>query len=91
MIYVVSYLLNPKRDASQLLTEIQSPPVGWCHYLDDTWLIATNETAQAVYNRLSKYLVNTDMILIIEMKPDANYFGLLPEDAWDWIEQQKYR
>ena len=91
MIYVVSYLLNPKRDASQLLTEIQRPPVGWCHYLDDTWLITTSETAQDIYNRLSKYLVNTDRILIVEMKPNARYFGFLPKDAWDWIEQHKYR
>lgn len=90
MIYVVSYLLNPKRDASALLAELQYPSVGWCHYLDDTWLIATNETADALYNRLAKHLLNTDMILIIEFKPNASYRGFLPKDAWDWIEQHKY-
>ena len=86
MIYVVSYLLNPKRDATNLLTELQRPPRGWCHYLDDTWLIATNETANELYNRLLPYLIPSDYILIIQMKPDADYFGYLPNDTWTWIQ-----
>jgi hypothetical protein len=89
MIYVVSYLIDPKRDITELLTEMKQPPAGWCHYLDDTWLLATKESATEIYNRLAKHLVKTDWILIIEMKPNASYFGFLPKDAWEWIDKYK--
>lgn len=91
MIYIVSYTLNPKRDVSNFLKELQIPSVGWCHYLDETWLISTSETATDLYNRLSRHLVEADYILIVQMKPDASYWGRLPKPAWDWIEQQKHK
>ena len=89
MIYIVAYSLNPRRDVSSLLTELQKPPAGWCHYLDETWLIATSETATQLHDRLRLHLVQTDYVIVVQMKPDAEYYGWLPKEAWDWIEQHK--
>ena len=89
MIYVVSYLLNPKRDISNLLTELQNPVTGWCHYLDDTWLISTKETAKQIYERMGKHLTVKDRLLIMQIKPYSEYYGQLPKEAWDWIQKQR--
>ncbi len=87
MLYVVSYTLQPPRIILPLVTELQSNP-DWAHYLDSTWLIATTETAQQLYERLGKHLTVLDFILIIEIKRNSSRFGYLPKDAWEWLDQR---
>lgn len=84
MIYVVSYTLRPKRDAASLVEELKRS-VGWAHNIDETWLVATKESAQQLYTRLSPFLSQTDSILIAELTRNATYQGWLPKETWDWI------
>ncbi len=86
MIYIVSYTLRPKRDATKIINALKASG-GWAHYLDETWLISTQESAQELYNRLVPAFQKADSILIVAFKPDANYQGWLPQDAWDWVKQ----
>lgn len=88
MLYVVTYTLKPKRDATTLITELQNSP-GWWHYLDDTWLIATHETREQLWGRIAKKFIKTDRILIVQVTPDARYWGWLPQEAWDWLDQHQ--
>jgi hypothetical protein len=57
----------------------------WWHFLDATWLVCTNETAEQISARLRPHLGKADNLLVIEVRKDAN--GWLPKGAWDWINQ----
>ena len=84
MLYVVSYTLEPARVNMSLITELQGSP-DWAHYLDSTWLIATNETAEDLSARIRTHLNAADLLLVVEIKQGSTKQGWLPKDAWDWI------
>jgi len=87
MIFVVSYTLNPPRANLPLIIELQQSP-DWAHYLDTTWLVATNENAGELYERLRGHFAKSDSLLIVEVRAAAQYFGWLPRDAWNWLAQR---
>jgi hypothetical protein len=59
---------------------------GWCHYLGSTWLIATEESANQLYDRLAPHLdKEEDSILVIQAGTEMQ--GWLPKPAWKWINQ----
>ena len=81
MVYVVSYdLRKPGQDYKGLFDELEASP-SWWHYLESTWLIATSESANELYNRLRKHLDGGDSILIIQAGTDMQ--GWLPKKAWE--------
>ena len=88
MLYLVTYTLRPSRDATSIITELQKSP-RWWHYLDDTWLISTTESALELWNRVAKSFQTSDNILIVEFTPSAYYRGWLPKEAWDWIDKHR--
>jgi len=84
-VFVVSYdLRQPDRDYSGLFDELKKSPAWW-HYLESTWLISTNETANQLYKRLRPHIDNNDLILVIEAGRDRQ--GWLPKKAWEWIQK----
>jgi hypothetical protein len=84
-VYVVSYQLGDKKSHIGLFEQLKASPAWW-HYLNFTWLIATEENAKQLYNRLKPHLDEVeDSILVIEAGTDRQ--GWLPEKAWDWIRQ----
>ena len=90
MMYVVSYTLNPKRDATPILVELQRSPEWW-HYLDETWLISTYETVTQLHARIIPRFIATDRVLIVQVTSQASYQGWLPKDAWDWFRERRYK
>ena len=84
MIYTVSYTLNPKRDATALLVELQKFGK-WIHAIDDTWIIGTDESSLVLWNRLAPYFEKTDRVLVAEFPTNASYQGWLTQEAWDWL------
>lgn len=56
----------------------------WWHYLSSAWLIATPNTPQILYTAVAPHLTSSDFILILPVT--RPYWGILPKDAWDWIE-----
>jgi len=86
MVYVVSYdLRKPGQDYKGLFDALQASP-SWWHYLESTWLIATSENANELYNRLWAHLDRDDSILVIQAGADRQ--GWLPKKAWEWIERE---
>jgi hypothetical protein len=55
----------------------------WWHYLSSTWLIATNQTPQQLYEVVVRHITTNDSLLIAPLRKP--YWGYLPKDAWDWI------
>ncbi len=87
MVINVTYdLKKPGQDYMALIEELKKLGAWW-HYLASTWLIETTLTPNQVWDRIGKYLDKNDFILIIEMKKGTatGSQGLLPKDAWDWI------
>jgi hypothetical protein len=83
--FAVNYDLKaPGRDYTGLYDAIKKSPTWW-HYLESTWLISTNETAEGVWNQISTHIDKNDSVLIIEVRRDHQ--GWLPKEAWDWINQ----
>lgn len=81
--YSINYDLKaPGRNYQGLYDEIKKSQLWW-HYLESTWIIITNETPDAVWNRLSSQIDKNDFLLIIEVRDRCQ--GWLPKDAWDWI------
>ena len=89
MMYVVSYKLSSKRDMSALFNEFQKPPSGWAHHLDDTWFVATQETAEQLFNRVSPFFDSRDFYVIVKVWASPNDIaaaqGLMPKTFWDWF------
>lgn len=85
MLYLVTYTLNPSRDATKVISTLQESPY-WAHYMDDAWLISTRETIDQLYSRIIPSFIKTDRIIIV---PITQYKGWLPQEAWDWIKEKQ--
>jgi len=81
-VYIVSYELGKKKNYIGLYEQLKASP-GWWHYLDSTWLIATQENANQLCDRLRPHLDKEDKILAIEA--GTEFYGWLPEKSWKWI------
>ena len=82
-VYCVSYDLNKAgQNYSALYNELKASS-SWWHYLDSTWLIATQESAEQLCNRLLRHLDKNDRLLVIKVV--RSYQGFLTEEAWTWI------
>ncbi len=82
-VFCVSYDLNkPGQNYENLIKELKSSKLWW-HYLDSTWLIKTNESANQLSTRIRKHTDSNDQLLVIRVTKD--YSGWLPQKAWDWI------
>lgn len=81
--YAINYDLKiPGRNYSGLYEGIKEYP-RWCHYLESTWLIITDETPKQVWDKLGKNIDKNDYMLIIEVTDKV--YGWLPDSAWKWI------
>ena len=92
MIYAVTYTLQPwfLRDTTNIARELRRLP-NWSHWINNTWLISPYETADGLYERISGHFLTTDRLLIAPFDAVGGYAGWLPKEAWDWIEENKYK
>lgn len=89
MMLLISYDLNsPGQDYSSLHEEIKKAGKWW-HYLESTWIISTHYGPNDLASRLRQHLDDNDYLLIIEVC--KNYQGWLPDDAWEWLNEQNFR
>jgi hypothetical protein len=84
--YLITYnLKTPNWNYTGFFNALQN--IGpWWHYIDSTWIVKSNLTAQQIYSRIAPgFLSTSDFILIIEIKSESK-FGWLPQEAWNWID-----
>jgi hypothetical protein len=84
MIHLVTFTLNPKRDPQSLAAELLTS-ASWMHYVDDTWLVASNESIFAIWDRIAKHTLPTDRVLVVPIPAGTVVWGNMPHDAWTWI------
>lgn len=83
---LVTYdLKTPGRDYASLHESIKQS-TKWWHYLESTWVIATNETVREVSERLRPKIDSNDRLLIVDMT-GREVRGWLPRKAWDWLKE----
>jgi hypothetical protein len=83
MILIITYdLKNPGHNYVPLFEAIKSQGA-WCHYLTATWLLATDNTPEQVYNAICSKIMKSDRLLVATLS--NGYEGWLPKDAWDWL------
>lgn len=86
-LYIITYALKGKKNYIGLYEAIQGYDV-WCHYIESTWIIKTDETPDKIWDRLRPHLDSeSDNLLIVEF--GNSYYGWLPKEAWDWIKNNK--
>jgi len=88
-VYIITYDIKLAwlRNYNPLFKALMSFP-NWMHHMDNTWFIVTNNTPTGIYNKLQPHLFADSRILIAQVT--SSYFGLLSQDAWDWLEKYKH-
>lgn len=71
-------------DYTALSKALQKKPTWWS-YLDRVWIIGTEENASVLWESLKGVFGKNDNVLIVEVAPDADRQGWLPEKAWKWF------
>ncbi len=82
-VYSVNYDLNrPGQNYAGLISELENSP-NWWHFLKPSWLIATFETPEQLWDRISPHIDKSDTVLIIEVV--NRRAGWMSQEAWHWI------
>ncbi len=83
-ILLVTYDLNKPNQDYETLYEILKTASTWWHYLDSTWLLATEETPNQWSEKLKPAIDSNDYLFIVDIT-DQPRQGWLPPKAWEWI------
>lgn len=90
MILAVSYKLTPGRDYTAFYSELKhAPTITWWHYIDNFWLIRTNETPEQLHNRTNPFINQGKDTVFITKIDASNYKAWLPTSAHDWIKANR--
>ena len=88
MMLLVTYSLKvPGRDYGKLYETLKSSR-HWCHYLESTWLIVTDESVEVWRDKLIAVMDENDRLLVADIT-NSQLTGLLPRKAWDWLNRSK--
>lgn len=73
MNYLISYDLNsPGQKYESVCNAITQASTGvWCRPLESVYIIQSNMTAEAIYNRISRYMDRNDYLLITALEGDS--------------------
>ncbi len=82
---LVGYDLNrPGQKYEELIRHLRSHGTWW-HYLDSTWLIATNKTATQLRDEIKRLVDPSDEVLVINVSGDAWASLGLDDAANSWL------
>ncbi|MDT8427242.1 MAG: hypothetical protein RQ757_00580 [Pseudomonadales bacterium] len=85
-VYQVSYDLRKQRNYESLYERLQSYGT-YCHALESTWVIASNQTAAQIRDQLSLVMDADDGLLVTRLQGEAAWLGL-GQRITDWLKQQ---
>ena len=86
MVFAIMYKIDTSiKDYSYLYEKIKSFGP-WMHYFDSIWFVwlPDNKRPKELYDELIPFINGeTDYLFITEVT--SNYYGWLPQGAWEWI------
>lgn len=89
MILIITFAHNnPQKDYTPFFQTIKSNSLQWWHFMESTWIVNTNSSADQLARSLFPHMETTDYLLVARLQRE--YQGWLPNDAWDWLNKQTY-
>lgn len=85
-VYQINYDLRKQRNYDDLYKRIKAYGT-WCHALESTWLIATNQSAVQVRDYLQGAMDKDDGLLVTRLNGEAAWYGLSAEIN-QWLKAQ---
>lgn len=85
MILLVTYDLKQPAASYSYLFAVLKGKDGWAHYMSSTWLVATDESPNELFDQLQPLIFDGDRVLITKLA--GPYHGWLPKKAWQWIKR----
>lgn len=58
------------------------------NFLDNNWLIYTNDNVQDIYNKISNGEFENDLILVMAVNTNT-YWGRLNKAVWAWLKKDR--
>lgn len=87
-IFILSFDRDSVSDISQFHKGITSNPLvkNWFHYIKSSYLLVANTQKASVLAKSLKDVLGDVPFFLMEVNL-SNYWGRLPQKAWDWIER----
>ena len=82
-VLLVTFTIHPPRSYDGLIEELTAGE--WCHHIDYSWFVRTDETAQELWMRLEPHFKSTDRVFIVEVGEERS--GWIPIEGWDWLQR----
>lgn len=83
----VTYDLRaPGRNYASLHSAIKARP-NWCHPLESTWVVVTNESSSELLDDLLGHIDANDGLLVAALTGQAAWYGLAPAVS-NWLKSQ---
>jgi hypothetical protein len=86
VLLVTFSLRNPLKDYDNFFVAVRGNSVQWLHYIEQTCIVTTAYDVHTYAQKLIPYIEITDSLLVTPIEP-FNYQGILPQAAWDWLNQ----
>ena len=88
-VLLITHALNDAdRDYAPFFNAIKSNSAEWWHYLDTTWIVVTDYTADRFARLLYPHMLKTDRLLVVKLQKE--YQGWLDEEAWPWLNEKDF-
>ena len=84
-LYQIDYDLRKQRNYDALYERIKSYG-NWCHALESSWVIATDQSAVQIRDYLYQALDKDDGLLVTRLQGEAAWIGL-DSKVTDWLKQ----
>jgi hypothetical protein len=85
-VYQISYDLRKKRDYTSLYKRVRSYKT-FCHVLESSWIIATDQTATQVRDFLAQAMDTDDGLLVSRLHGEAAWKNL-GDELSQWLKNQ---
>lgn len=85
LLLVTYKVTSDTTDRSVLIEQIKRGATGWWHYIDDVWIVSTEQTAENFAKSLYQYVTPSDRLFVTGIT--GEHQGLLPADAWSWLRE----
>jgi hypothetical protein len=88
-VLLINYeLKDSSKNYAAFFDAIQNSANEWWHFLDHTWIVTTDLSADQFAKRLYPHMLNTDSLLVVRLQKE--YQGWLVQEAWEWLNEKQY-
>jgi hypothetical protein len=84
---LVTYELNGPDESYKRFFDLIDKADDWGHFIENSWIIISDETAETWGQRLSKHVKTGDRLIVVEVILGSSQ-GWLPTKNWEWIKER---